>query len=154
MYTNCHTGPVWSEPGWNLQTGGEVCIDDFEADRASDRRFRTTSLNGLWTHMQRGVYHDGSFTTSLDVVTTMTRVSTWAFRLKDNSALVEYLKSLPSGEEAAHRYGNHWQWRRTPAHAGGPPPAVSKQKQAANAVAAGQLLVEKTATSAQQTTHP
>ncbi|PYX30676.1 MAG: hypothetical protein DMG80_11720 [Acidobacteria bacterium] len=66
--SRCHTEPVFTEPGWNLHKGSEVCIDNFEANRAPDHRYRTTPLNGIWTHMKRGFFHDGRFPTLLDVV--------------------------------------------------------------------------------------
>src|SRR5581483_7256995 len=64
----CHTEPAGTEPGWNLHEGSEVCIDNFQANRAPNHRYRTTPLNGLWTHMKRGFFHDGRFPTLLDVV--------------------------------------------------------------------------------------
>ena len=64
----CHVEPITSEPGWNLHTGDEICIDTFQADRAPDRRYRTSPLNGLWTHQTGGFFHDGRFKTLLEVV--------------------------------------------------------------------------------------
>jgi hypothetical protein len=64
----CHVPPLYTEPGWNLHTAEEIGIDPFQADRAPDRRYRTTPLKGLWTHMQRGFYHDGRFATLGEVV--------------------------------------------------------------------------------------
>ncbi len=29
---NCHVEPLWSDPGWNLHTPAEVCIDSFQAN--------------------------------------------------------------------------------------------------------------------------
>jgi hypothetical protein len=29
----CHVAPITSEPGWNLHTGDEICIDTFQANR-------------------------------------------------------------------------------------------------------------------------
>jgi hypothetical protein len=102
MCTNCHTEPVWSEPGWNLHTGSDICIDAFEADRAPDHRYRTTPLNGLWTHMARGFYHDGRFSTLLDVVNHYDSCFNLGLTDQNKSDLVEYLKSLPSDEEGGH----------------------------------------------------
>jgi hypothetical protein len=98
--TTCHTEPVWSEPGWNLHDGSEVCIDNFEANRAPDHRYRTTPLNGLWTHMKRGFYHDGRFPTLLDVVNHYDTCFNLGLSSGEQNDLVEYLKSLPSNEEA------------------------------------------------------
>src|SRR4029077_13185036 len=68
MCSNCHVPPLYTEPGWNLHTPSEVCVDSFQADRAPDKRYRTSPLNGLWTHTQGGFYHDGRFATLGDVV--------------------------------------------------------------------------------------
>ena len=35
---NCHVEPITSEPGWNLHTAAEICIDDFQAKRSPDER--------------------------------------------------------------------------------------------------------------------
>jgi hypothetical protein len=99
--TTCHVEPVWTEPGWNLHTADEIGIDDFQANRAPDRRYRTSPLNGLWTHQKGGFYHDGRFATLLDVVAHYD--SFFGLRLsdQDENDLVEYLKSLPSESEEA-----------------------------------------------------
>jgi hypothetical protein len=55
----CHVPPLYTEPGWNLHTAEEIGIDDFQASRAPDRRYRTSPLAGLWTHEKGGFYHDG-----------------------------------------------------------------------------------------------
>jgi hypothetical protein len=65
---NCHTQPILTEPGWNLHAPAEIGIDDFQANRAPDKRYRTTPLHGLFTHTKGGFYHDGRFATLLDVV--------------------------------------------------------------------------------------
>jgi hypothetical protein len=33
-----------------MHTGEEIGIDNFQADRSPDRRYRTTPLKGLWAH--------------------------------------------------------------------------------------------------------
>ena len=66
--STCHVPPLYTEPGWNMHTASEVCVDNFQADRAPDKRYRTSPLNGLWTHVKGGFYHDGRFNTLLDVV--------------------------------------------------------------------------------------
>jgi len=91
----CHAEPIFSEPGWNLHKGSEVCIDDFQANRAPDHRYRTTPLNGLWTHTKRGFFHDGRFPTLLDVVSHYDSCFSLGLTSADKSDLVEYLKSLP-----------------------------------------------------------
>jgi hypothetical protein len=90
----CHVPPLFTEPGWNMHTGAEIGIDDFQANRAPDRHYRTAPLRGLWTHTKGGFYHDGRFGTLRDVVDHYNA----AFRLglsgSDVADLVEYLKSL------------------------------------------------------------
>src|SRR5687767_196287 len=90
----CHVPPLFTEPGWNMHTGAEIGIDDFQANRAPDRHYRTSPLRGLWTHTKGGFYHDGRFGTLRDVVDHYNG----AFRLglsgSDVADLVEYLKSL------------------------------------------------------------
>jgi len=54
--------------GWNMHTAEEIGIDDFQASRSPDHRYRTTPLKGLWTHQKGGFSHDGRFGTLLDVV--------------------------------------------------------------------------------------
>jgi hypothetical protein len=65
--STCPTEPIKTEPGWDMHTASDVCVYDFQANRAPDHR-RTSPLNGLWTHFKGGIYHDGRFATLLDVV--------------------------------------------------------------------------------------
>jgi hypothetical protein len=97
--TTCHVEPVWTEPGWNLHTADEIGIDDFQANRAPDRRYRTSPLNGLWTHQQGGFYHDGRFATLREVVSHYDMFFGLGLSDQDKNDLVEYLKSLPSESE-------------------------------------------------------
>src|SRR5437899_2229502 len=60
---NCHVEPLWTDPGWNLHAPSELCIDSFQADRAPDRRYRTSPIGALFTHVKGGFYHDGRFPT-------------------------------------------------------------------------------------------
>jgi cytochrome c peroxidase len=46
----------------------EIGIDDFQANRSPDGRYRTSPLKGLWTHTKGGFYHDGRFATLRDVI--------------------------------------------------------------------------------------
>ena len=91
----CHVPPLYTEPGWNLHTAEEIGIDDFQASRAPDRRYRTSPLAGLWTHEKGGFYHDGRFATLDDVVRHYDR--TFGLQLTDGDVtdLVQYLRSLP-----------------------------------------------------------
>lgn len=90
----CHVSPLFTEPGWNLHTPEEIGVDDFQANRAPDHRYRTAPLKGLWTHTKGGFFHDGRFATLNDVVQHYN--SFFALGLSDSQAhdLVEYLKSL------------------------------------------------------------
>ncbi len=96
--TTCHTEPLWTEPGWDLHTGQEICVDNFQADRAPDHRYRTSPLNGLWTHAKGGFYHDGRFATLLDVVNHYDSCFNLGLSTQEKSDLVQYLKSLPAKE--------------------------------------------------------
>jgi hypothetical protein len=90
----CHVPPLFAEPGWNMHTPGEIGVDDFQASRAPDNRYRTTPLKGLWTHTKGGFYHDGRFATLDDVVQHYN--SFFDLGLSDPQVhdLVEYLNSL------------------------------------------------------------
>jgi hypothetical protein len=94
--STCHMEPVMTESGWNMHTGSDVCIDDFQADRAPDHRYRTSPLNGLWTHIKGGFYHDGRFTTLADVVNHYDSCMSLGLNVSEKSDLIEYLKSLPN----------------------------------------------------------
>jgi hypothetical protein len=95
---SCHVEPLWTEPGWNLHTAAEIGIDDFQADRAPDRRYRTAPLGGLWAHTKGGFYHDGRFATLLDVVNHYDTFFKLGLTAQEKNDVVEYLKSLPGSE--------------------------------------------------------
>lgn len=90
----CHVAPTFTEPGWNMHTAEEIGIDDFQASRAPDKRYRTSPLRGLWTHTKGGFYHDGRFPTLLDVVNHYNAHFGLALSDQEKADLVEYLKSL------------------------------------------------------------
>jgi len=92
--STCHVPPLFTEPGWNMHTAEEIGIDDFQASRAPDDRYRTSPLKGLWTHTKGGFYHDGRFATLLDVVNHYNHVKSLHLTDQEKSDLVEYLKSL------------------------------------------------------------
>jgi hypothetical protein len=91
----CHVEPMTSEPGWNLHTPADICIDDFQANRAPDHRYRTSPLNGLWTHQKGGFFHDGRFPTLLDVVNHYDQCFSLGLTASEKQDLVQYLLSLP-----------------------------------------------------------
>jgi hypothetical protein len=90
----CHVPPLFTEPGWNMHTADEIGIDDFQANRAPDRRYRTSPLKGLWTHQKGGFFHDGRFATLGDVVQHYNNFFALGLGNGEINDLVEYLKSL------------------------------------------------------------
>lgn len=94
--STCHVPPTMTEPGWNMHTAEDICIDDFQASRAPDDRYRTSPLNGLWTHTKGGFYHDGRFPTLLDVVNHYDSCKNLGLTADEKVDLVQYLLSLPS----------------------------------------------------------
>ena len=92
--STCHVPPIFSEPGWNMHTPAEVGIDDFQARRSPDERYRTSPLKGLWTHQKGGFYHDGRFATIRDVVEHYNTLLGTNLSEQQKVDLVEYLKSL------------------------------------------------------------
>jgi hypothetical protein len=92
--SSCHVPPLFTEPGWNLHTAAEIGIDDFQASRSPDGRYRTAPLRGLWAHATGGFYHDGRFPTLGDVVAHYDRHFSLGLTPQQAADLVEYLKSL------------------------------------------------------------
>jgi hypothetical protein len=90
----CHVPPLFTEPGWNMHTAAEIGIDDFQAKRSPDERYRTTPLKGLWTHQKGGFYHDGRFPTLQAVIDHYASVFGLNLTPTEKAQLVEYLKSL------------------------------------------------------------
>jgi hypothetical protein len=91
---SCHVPPTYTEPGWNMHTPKELGIDDFQANRAPDKQYRTSPLKGLWTHQTGGFYHDGRFATLGDVVNHYDATFHLGLTAQEKNDLVEYLKSL------------------------------------------------------------
>lgn len=100
---SCHHEPLWTEPGWNQHTAGELRIDSFEADRSPGHAYRTMNLAGIFVR-ERGLfmrpankgrfYHDGRFANLLDVVNSYNDRFRLGLSDSEKSDLVEYLKSL------------------------------------------------------------
>ena len=101
----CHVPPLYTEPGWNQHTAAEIGIDDFQASRSPDGRYRTTPLKGLWARMRagnltdpsgngHGFYHDGRFPTLLDVVDHYDQFMGLGLTPAQKADLTEFLKSL------------------------------------------------------------
>lgn len=90
----CHVPPLFTEPGWNMHTPEEIGIDDFQAMRSPDERYRTSPLKGLWTHTESGFYHDGRFATLLDVINHYNEFFGLGLNDAEKSDLEQYLLSL------------------------------------------------------------
>lgn len=100
--TACHVPPLYVEPGWPLHTGKEIGIDEFQAQRAPDNRYRTAPLRGLWTRVKGthpaaggpGFYHDGRFQDLGAVIQHYRQHFKLNLTEQDIRDLVEFLKSL------------------------------------------------------------
>jgi hypothetical protein len=90
----CHVPPLYTEPGWNLHAGDEIGIDDFQANRAPDHRYRTAPLKGLWTHQKGGFFHDGRFATLEDVMNHYDTTFGLNLTEQEKADLVQFIKSL------------------------------------------------------------
>jgi hypothetical protein len=77
-----------------MHTGAEIGIDEFQASRAPDARYRTTLLRGLWTHAAGGYYHDGRFATLAAVIEHYDAHFSLGLGPHEKSDLAQYLRSL------------------------------------------------------------
>jgi hypothetical protein len=91
---NCHVEPIWSDPGWNLHTPAEICIDAFQANRAPDERYRTSPLGAIFTHTKGGFFHDGRFPTLDAVVDHYNTCFSLGLSANEKHDLIQYLLSL------------------------------------------------------------
>jgi hypothetical protein len=91
---SCHMPPTFTDAGWNLHTGKEICIDDFQADRSPTFRYRTTPLRGIVAKMKGGFYHDGRYPTLGAVVDHYNSCFKLGLSAGQKSDLVEYLRGL------------------------------------------------------------
>ena len=90
----CHVPPIFTEPGHNLHTPEEICIDSFQADRSPTGAYRTAPLGGLSTHSKGGFYHDGRFPTLAAVVDHYDACLDLGLSGPDKFDLVAYLNTL------------------------------------------------------------
>lgn len=90
----CHVPPLYTEPGWNMHKASAIGIDDFQAKRSPDERYRTTPLKGAWAHAKGGYYHDGRFANLREVVEHYDSHFRLNLRDSEKGDLVEFLKSL------------------------------------------------------------
>ena len=51
-----------------MHTPAEIGIDDFQANRSPDGRYRATPLKGMVAGQKGGYYHDGRFAELIDVI--------------------------------------------------------------------------------------
>ena len=96
---NCHVEPLWTDPGWNLHTPSEICIDNFQANRAPDLRYRTSPIGVLFTRFKGGFYHDGRFATLDKVVDHYDTCMHLGLTSAQKGDLVQYLLSLTFGPQ-------------------------------------------------------
>jgi cytochrome c peroxidase len=92
--STCHVPPLFTEPGYNMHSADEIGIDDFQAMRSPDEKYRTAPLRGLWTHQKGGFYHDGRFATLADVIDHYDRFMNLGLTATERRQLEMYLKSL------------------------------------------------------------
>jgi len=90
----CHVEPLWTEPGWNMHTPEEICIDAFQANRAPDLHYRTAPIGAIFTHTKGGFYHDGRFATLAAVVDHYNTCMNLNLASNEKSDLIQYLLSL------------------------------------------------------------
>jgi hypothetical protein len=94
----CHVPPIFTEPGWNLHSGSEIGIDDFQANRSpGEKKYRTTPLRALFdtTKIHKGgFYHDGRFATLREVVDHYDGFFKLGLTESEKADLIEYLKSI------------------------------------------------------------
>jgi hypothetical protein len=95
--SSCHVPPIFTEPGYNLHTGEEIGIDDFQAERGPERRYVTTPLRALFDTQKihkGGFYHDGRFATLADVVNHYDAFLKLGLSETQKRDLIEFLKSI------------------------------------------------------------
>jgi cytochrome c peroxidase len=89
----CHMPPNFTDAGWNLHKGSEICIDNFQADRSPTGMYRTTPLRGAWAHAKGGYFHDGRFPTLAAVVDHYDSCFKLGLSAAEKNDLVQFLKS-------------------------------------------------------------
>jgi cytochrome c peroxidase len=77
-----------------MHTPEEIGIDDFQASRSPDRRYRTTPLAGMVAKRKGGFYHDGRFPTLRNVVNHYDRHFDLRLTEEEKRDLVAFLASL------------------------------------------------------------
>ena len=88
----CHMPPTFTDAGWNLHTGQQICIDNFQANRSPTLHYRTTPLRGLVAKMKGGFYHDGRFPNLRAVVSHYDSCFKLGLSSREKTDLVQYLR--------------------------------------------------------------
>jgi len=89
----CHVGATGTDNNsGKLHEPAETGMDGTYAARTANKAYRTTPLRGLWQHPP--YFHDGSARSLPAVVTHYNRVRDLNLTARQQSDLVEYLKSL------------------------------------------------------------
>jgi cytochrome c peroxidase len=84
--------PAFSDAGWNLHSGEEICTDTFQSSRSPTFRYRTTPLRGIVARSKRGFYHDGRYATLRAVVDHYDDCFKLGLSSREKADLVEYLR--------------------------------------------------------------
>lgn len=90
----CHVPPLYTEPGWNMHTPAEIGIDDFQAKRSPDEKYRTTPLKGLFVREKGGFYHDGRFADYRAVINHYNDFKNLDLSENEKMDLEQFLRSL------------------------------------------------------------
>jgi cytochrome c peroxidase len=77
-----------------MHTPAEIGIDDFQARRSPDGRYRTTPLKGMVAKQKGGFYHDGRFPALIDVVNHYDSFFRLQLTEEEKRELVEFVQSL------------------------------------------------------------
>lgn len=88
----CHKQPLYADN--KLHTAAELGIDNFEASRSPEGKYRTTPLGGLFARAKGGFYHDGQFPTLRAVIDHYNDHMSLNLTEAQKRDLEEFLKSL------------------------------------------------------------
>jgi cytochrome c peroxidase len=88
----CHQLPLLADN--KLHSAAELGIDNFEASRSPEGKYRTTPLGGLFTRTKGGFYHDGQFATLSELINHYNDHMSLNLTSSQKKDLEEYLKSL------------------------------------------------------------
>ena len=88
---SCHMPPTFTDSGWNLHAGQQICIDNFQSSRSPTFRYRTTPLRGFVAKRKGGFYHDGRYPTLRAVVDHYDSCFRLGLSAREKSDLVQYL---------------------------------------------------------------